>query len=327
IAEGVASIPAAAIEARPTWAVALGVLGLAFAVLLGRAGWSRRALVVLSGAFVLAGTISWGPTPLRATFFDVGQGDSALLRFPTGEAMLIDTGGSERGGYDPGARNVLPALRALGVRRLAVLAISHPHADHIAGAKAILEGLEVGEVWICWHDEPNVWIQRLRRWARARGVPLRRPRRWRRGEVTVEPLWPRGHDTCALPGLGPNDNSVVLRVSLGEASILFTGDIERYAETALVEGGRRRLRATVLKVPHHGSETSSTQALLRAVRPRLAVISVGRGNRFALPDAAALRRYRRLQIPVARIDRLGAIAVDLWPSGRMRWSPAVSPLD
>ncbi len=331
-----AAAPAAALPLRLGWAGALGSLLAVFGLLWDRAGWPRRALIV--GGLMLALVVPRVelPSPLRVTFLDVGQGDSTLLRLPSGDAVLVDTGGSERGGYDPGARRVVPALRTLGVRRLALLVISHPHADHVAGAEAVLEQLEVEEVWACWHGQKNRWIERLSRWARRRRVPLSPPRRWARGGVRITPLWPRGEgESCAVVGLGANDNSVVLRVDHGASSLLLVGDIERLAEDALVHAAATprssppgsELRSTLLKVPHHGSATSSTRSFLRAVKPKLAVVSTGHGNRFRLPHQEVLRRYRALGIELLSIARLGSISVVLRRDGALSWRPALSPFD
>jgi competence protein ComEC len=264
---------------------------------------------------------------VELTFFDVGQGDSTLLKFPNGKTMLVDGGGSRDETWDPGSTRVVPALRASGVKHLDWVVATHPHADHVAGLRAVLKSISVGELWICWHDQPDTWLHKLLSIARERNIRILRPRKIHSGAVTIQPLWPRGFETfCGDPGYSANDNSIVLRVEYGQAAILLTGDIEEPVEHALTQEQQtaRLLRADLLKVPHHGSPTSSTDQLLEAVSPRLAVISCGSGNLFGLPDLEVIKRYRRNGIQVARTDRLGAIRVLLGKDGQLEWSAATS---
>ena len=273
---------------------------------------------------------------MELTFLDVGQGDSTFVRFPDGGTMLVDAGGSHLGGWDVGAARVVPFLQGQGHRRLDLVVASHPHPDHVAGLVAVLEQVEVGELWVCWHDEPNSWLQRLLAVARRRGVPVRVPRLLRRGDVTVRPLWPPrardgtagATDRCADPAHEANDNSIVLRLEYGRAAAVLAGDIEELAERALLQerGILAGARSQVLKVPHHGSSTSSTTGFVAAVAPRLVVISCGAGNSFGFPHPTVLRRYRRMGADVARTDVLGAVSVELWSDGEMHWAAVQRPV-
>jgi competence protein ComEC len=288
----------------------------------GRAAQLALLLGLLCVAFAMARPLFRAPV-MRVTAIDVGQGDSTLVRFARGGVMLVDAGGRQgRSRFDPGARAVVPTLRALGVAHIDLLVITHPHADHIAGAKAVLESFPVGELWWCWHDEPNRWQTRLMSWARRHGVPIRRPRARRFGEARVTPVWPlASKGCCGRPDLNANDNSIVLRVSYGRSVVLLTGDIERDAEDEILASGRS-IRATLLKVPHHGSATSSTRRFLRRVRPELAIISSGAQNRHRLPHRRVLQRYRTLGINVLRTDFFGAISVELTKRGQLSWQRA-----
>ena len=299
-------------------ATTLVVVGL---LLRGRG--ARR--LVLGVALALAAT--WGVaclwhevTPrVELTFLDVGQGDSAVARFPGGATLLVDAGGTRSGTWDPGAARVVPFLEAEGIQRLDLVVASHPHPDHVGGLRAVLEAVAVDELWICWHEEPNPWLGPLLEVARQRGVKVRRPHLRRIGRVTVRPLWPRAGEHCADPAYSANDNSIVLRLELGKGAALFAGDIEAVAEEELVRAAGADLKADVLKVPHHGSGTSSTARLLGAVRPGLAVISCGAGNAFGFPDPVVLERYHDRGVAVARTDRSGAIRVELGPGGELSW--------
>ena len=307
---------------RPGWPVTLLLCAGALALLAG--GKTRKpllGLVALALACALVGPrLASGPPPQELTFLDVGQGDSTFIALPDGGNMLVDGGGDPRGLADPGRRRLLPFLRARGVRSLDWVVATHPHPDHTVGLEAVLEALPVGELWSCWHGEDNMWLERLHQVARRKGVPVARPRLLRRGGVTIRPLWPAGYDgECADPGLSSNDNSVVIRLEYGKAAALLPGDIEADAEALLVRRDPALLRAQLLKAPHHGSATSSSPGLLRAVQPSLAVISCGLQNSFGIPPRRILRRYRRLGIPLARVDLSGAIGVRLERDGTLRW--------
>jgi len=286
------------------------VLLLAAAPLLLLRGWPRMALLAAC-AVVLAGAVRHYITRVRdsarVTVLDVGQGDAVLIELPS-RALLYDGGGGFDGAATVGDRAVLPALRARGVRRLDVVALSHPHPDHFGGLKAVLRELEVGALWTSGEPCVHPACQELFDLARRHGVPVRRPHLLVAGGARVEPLYP-------LPAYDPdmptNDNSMVLRVSANRRHLLLAGDLEIEGELLLAAAAGMATRADVLKVPHHGSRTSSSEELLDAVRPRLAIISAGADNRFGFPHADVLERYRRRGIAVLRTDRHGAVTIDL----------------
>ncbi|GAB4201337.1 MAG: DNA internalization-related competence protein ComEC/Rec2 [Sandaracinaceae bacterium] len=250
---------------------------------------------------------------LRATFVDVGQGDAALVDMPDGTLWLLDAGGASFGsGVDPGARAILPLLRARRRQRIDVVVVTHPHPDHVGGMRALLGGVPVGEVWDSGQasDErpESPWSRTLRGLL----VPVRAPPSLcgtsrAAGRARIEVLSP-----CPAfdPGWDENDNSLVLRIRLGRRSFVFLGDAEAHAERALAP---RVGRADVVKVGHHGSRTSSTEPLVEATRPWLAVISVGAGNRFGHPHPEVLARWSQAAAHVARTDEDGSVTV--WTDG------------
>ncbi len=283
-----------------------------------RAGWRLRAivgslagLVALTSEWALRSELAEGA--LRVTFVDVGQGDAILLEQRGGPNALVDAGGSIGGGPDPGARALVPLLRARRVRALDVVVLSHPHPDHYGGLAAIFAALPVRELWDTGQaeaeDEHGPVASLLAR-ARERGVHVRQPR------ALCGP--PRAFGSAQLEVLAPcpgfdetreaNDNSFVLRLTHGARSFLLTGDAEREEEAARLAAGRR-LRSDVLKVAHHGSRSSSTPALLRAVAPWLAVVSAGPANRFGHPHGEALERLARAARHVLRTDLAGGVEV------------------
>lgn len=259
-----------------------------------------------------------GGDRLRVTFLDVGQGDAVLLESSDGHAALVDGGGNPGGGPDPGAGAVLPLLRARRIARLDWVALSHPHPDHYGGLATVIAALRVGELWDTGQaeaedvpdaPEPSP-VARLLERVRAQGGRVLRPDTLcgaprALGSARIEVLAPCPGFT---PTLGPNDNSLVLRVVHGERSFLLTGDIERAAEDALV-ARRVPLASDVLKVPHHGSRTSSSDGLLEAVTPWLAVVSAGRGNRFGHPHPEVSLRLGAHAAHVLRTDEVGGVEV------------------
>lgn len=251
---------------------------------------------------------------LRVTFLDVGQGDATLVDLPDGKLMLIDTGGSLGGSPDPGARVLLPLLKARRRSHIDVVVISHPHPDHYGGLSAILDQVTIGELWDNGQadaEDPEGTFAKLLNHVRRRGVRVLTPKQLCEqsrsfASARVQVLWPcPGYQ----PALDVNDNSLVLRVTRDQASYLFTGDIETSAETMLVSR-HPDLRAQVLKAAHHGSRTSSTQAFIAAVKPRTAVISAGRFNRFGHPHPEVVARLRHNGVKPVSLATHGGVILE-----------------
>ena len=228
--------------------------------------------------------------------------------------VLVDAGGAVNGGPDPGAESVLPLLRALRIARLDMIVLSHPHPDHYGGLFAVLDAVQVGELWDTGQAEAEGGTgaaTRLLEVARKKGIRIVRPRD-RCGRAT--PLGGAAF-TVLSPcpafdeALDANDNSWVLRLSHGERSFLFMGDAEHATEEALVESQGRALRSDLLKVGHHGSRTSSTPAFLAAVSPWLSVVSAGRANRFGHPHQEVMERLETSSKVTLRTDLVGGVRI------------------
>jgi competence protein ComEC len=299
-------------------------LAAAATCLLRARRWRARLAVLVAAALALSGFELWLRArelprgKLRVTFADVGQGDAALVDLPDGRLMLIDAGGSPGGGLDPGRAALLPLLQARRRARIDIAVLTHPHPDHYGGLHALREQLPIGELWDTGQAEAEPDLQassaeaaRLVASLRARGTRIRTPpelcgRPRRIAGARIEVLWPcpryeSTHD--------PNDNSLVLRIAYGRTSLLFAGDAEQHAEAALL-ARRAPLRADVLKVAHHGSRTSTGEAFLRAVAPRLAVISAGVGNRFGHPHPDVTARLRARAPHVLSLAEVGGTIVE-----------------
>lgn len=225
------------------------------------------------------------PGTLQVTVLAVGQGDATLLELPSGQRVLVDGG--------PDEDDVLRFLRRRGVIRLDEVIVTHGDADHSGGLASVLATLDVARLRVGRADDPE--LAPLLSVAAAHGVPV----------VGVDHPPPRGLEVLwPVPGgeLVGNDASVVVRVRHGRSSLLLTGDVEAPAEAALLgQVGP----VGWLKVPHHGSATSSTPAAVAEWSPRLAIVTAGPGNRYGHPRLEVLQRYRGAR--VVRTDRHGTI--------------------
>ncbi|MFQ5579213.1 MAG: DNA internalization-related competence protein ComEC/Rec2 [Nitrospiria bacterium] len=288
--------------------------GLLFTGLIRAASW--RTLLCLVSAFFLF-FLGWGgmrlaPEKLRVTFLDVGQGDATLIEFPKGRTMLID-GGPRRAGRSA----IAPALWERGIRKIDYLVGSHPQMDHVGGFAYLLRKFQIGEVWTDGIERKASFIREISALIKEKKVNSR--------TISGDDL-PMEIDGCRIFFLNPsgekvfrkgdnlNDYSIVFRLScptLGREglSFLLTGDIEGAVEQDLVESGHE-LKSTFLKVPHHGSHSSSTHPFISAVSPRAAMISVGSRNRYGHPHQKIISRYADQDIQVYRTDEDGALVVE-----------------
>jgi competence protein ComEC len=291
---------------------------LCLAALLGLASVAVRRVerrVVLAGA--VTGLVALAPPPARlpppprVVFLDVGQGDASLVQGREA-ALLVDAARALPGGIDLGRSAVVPALRALNVKRLDLAVATHADLDHRGGLPAVIEAIPVDELWLPRGARREPGFDALRARARRRGVRVRErgagDAPLRVGDLVVVPLWP----PSGSHGLGSNDRSLVLRVSLGPWRLLLAGDIEQRAEAALVASGAD-LRAHVLALPHHGSRSSSSRQLLEAVGPHLGVASAPCRGRFGMPHPEVRARLRRVGAALWWTGRDGAVRVGLGP--------------
>ncbi|NLG83832.1 MAG: MBL fold metallo-hydrolase [Firmicutes bacterium] len=241
------------------------------------------------------------PADLSVTFLDVGQGDAILVRAPGGRTMLVD------GGEEEAAPKILAHLRRTGINRLDLLVLSHPHSDHVGGLREVVEEIPVGLVLDPGWSHPSEVYRRFLLALKAKNIGWRRARRGLRftlgREVTGEVLYPQP----AMPEPEDlNEGSLVLLLRYKEVSLLLPGDLEREGEAALLAGGDLP-RVTVLKVGHHGSAGSTSEAWLAKLRPKAAVISVGRSNPFGHPHPETLIRLAAAGVKVYRTDERGTI--------------------
>jgi competence protein ComEC len=249
---------------------------------------------------------------LRITVLDVGQGDSSLVDLPDGTLMLIDGGGFVGSPVNPGTSVIVPLLRQRRRSRVDIAVLSHPHPDHYLGLATALPSVDVGELWDTGQGREQgagpEYHSMLRDLAQRR-VPIRGPEALCGPERGLGGARVRIFAPCPTyePTLGPNDNSFVLKIEYEGRAALFMGDAEHEEEKRLLAGNRANLRADLLKAGHHGSRTSTSPALLEAVRPNLATVSCGVRNRFGHPHPATMSALFAASVVGLRTDVIGSI--------------------
>jgi competence protein ComEC len=276
---------------------------------------TQRLLALSAGAAFLWIAIApdtlarrFGDGKMHVTLLDVGQGDSILATLPNGRTLLIDTGGvSLRGDFDIGDRVIGPALRARGIARLDYLAITHGDPDHIGGAVSLVRDFRPAEIWygvFVNNHEPTLRLQQAAARSRSTWRWLQRGDRLDLAGVELRVHHP------ALPDWERqkvrNDDSLVMELRYGEVSVLTTGDIGREVEQSLTSS-LDLLPTVVLKSPHHGSGTSSSEEFINAIRPKVVLIGVGRANPYGHPLPYVLNRYTDVGARVLRTDLSGQI--------------------
>lgn len=278
--------------------------------------WMTLAAWASAGAGVAPLVERWAGTgTVEIVFLDVGQGDAVAIRSPGGRWILVDTGPRGRT-YDAGARVVLPYLRRRGVTRIEVLVLTHPDLDHIGGAEAIVDGLEVGYVLDPSQATGRGAYVEVLEAARRNGVPWLEARRdvsITLDGVEISILHPDGPTTASHSGTDSNAQSVVLLVRYGEFEALLTGDAPVEVEEAILSDLPSELE--ILKVGHHGSNTSTSPSLLAQTSPALAVISVGARNRYGHPHGEVVSRIIDSGARVLRTDLSGDIVIRARRSG------------
>lgn len=249
---------------------------------------------------------------IKIYFVDVGQGDSTLIQTIEGKNILIDGGGSEFGSFDVGESILLPYLLDRRITTIDYLMISHFDSDHIGGVFAILENLKVKNIIISKQGETSENLKKFYEITNNKGI---RTIIVKKGDIVeidkyshFEILFPE--DNLIEDNI-LNNNSIVARFNSLDFSILFTGDIEEIAEKRLCElySGTDKLEAFVLKVAHHGSKTSSTEEFLELVKPKIALIGVGKNNNFGHPNIDVIERLENMGSKIYRTDNCGEIII------------------
>lgn len=311
------------IPAPPFWLGLLFVLSLtALAIALRMSRWRAPAGAVALGAL---GLLLWHPFApdtqrgqLELTAVDIGQGDGLLMVLPDGRTLGIDAGGlgihraspkRRAPGIDTGEDVIAPYLWTRSIRRLDVLVLTHAHADHMGGFAALIEDFHPGEIWTGLLPTGSAdWlaIAQAARKAGTRIKTLREGDRFQAGAVQFDILAPLADRT---PGTeAHNNDSLVMLVTYGRRRFLLTGDTELPVERRLLADWNLP-RVDVLKVGHHGSRTSTSEAWLDVLQPGVALISAGRGNSYRHPHSQVTARLAEHGVVMLRTDELGMVTV------------------
>ena len=302
-------------------------LSLAFVAMLIGMTWALRtswwwripAVAILLTLFALIFIHPFPPAiqpgVLELTAIDVGQGDGLLVAFPNGKLMMVDGGGFPNWGQrksktklDIGEDVISPYLWSRSISRLDAMVCTHAHEDHTGGLGALIDNFHPAELWTGANGESTVW-RALRSRALAKHVKIKSMRcctDFAYGGARIQALSPPPEYEPSDEG--KNNDSLVLRIQYGKHTFLLTGDMEKQMEAQLFADGKLS-RIDVLKVPHHGSKTSSTDLFLDAVRPSFAIISDGFENSFHHPHPSVLERLTEHHATILRTDQMGLITI------------------
>lgn len=232
---------------------------------------------------------------LRITFIPIGQGDATLISFPNGQTMLIDGGGNHNESFNPGEKIILPLLARRNIKKIDYLVLSHPDPDHLLGLLPVLEALPVSELWHSGFSEKHSLMKRLLKLAHKKKVEVLHNRELLGthsiGNSIVQVLAPNPRTEGSLyDELSANDNSLVLRILHDNKSLLLPGDLEKWGERLLLRDNFN-LKSNIVKAPHHGSRTSSTDAFVNAVSPEHVIFTTGRQNRYGFPHFQIVKKW------------------------------------
>ncbi|VFQ45551.1 DNA internalization-related competence protein ComEC/Rec2 [Desulfoluna butyratoxydans] len=306
---------------RPGVTTTLLVLCLLFSLLLSPRHKRKGPVLVAACCLILLGgraTTAFvqrhhNPT-LKVTVLDVGQGSSAMLAFPNGKRWLVDGGFARPGRFDVGRFAVGPYLQASQITTLDAVVLTHPESDHMGGLIHILDNFKVKTLFMGPYPGKGPLWNRFSEAAARSGTRIvyltdRSPPMLVEG-VGITCLHPEAPPNGFTGNGSVNNNSLVLRLTYGNHRFLLTGDIMEKAEARLVSGSAEALKADVMVIPHHGSQSSSTNAFLTRVHPSIGVVSAGQANRYGLPHTEVMERYTRAQCTLYGTHRNGAVTIE-----------------
>ena len=251
------------------------------------------------------------PKDLKVYFVDVNQGDSTFIVTPKGKTILIDGGGSSY--TNVGRNTLLPYILDRGYTKIDIAIISHMDLDHCDGIIYLMDKIKIKTIIIGKQYEESDNYKRFVKLAKEKRIEVKIVEA---GEniniernVNLDILWPDNKNKISENAI--NNNSLVFKLKYKKYSILFTGDIEEIAEKAILERYKNMLQSTILKVAHHGSKTSTTAEFLKAVKPRYALIGVGKNNKFGHPSENTIKKLKEMKVKIFRTDELGEITIKM----------------
>lgn len=247
---------------------------------------------------------------LTVTFLNVGQGDSILIQTPSNKNILID-GGSypmEWSNFNAGKQVILPFLRKKRIKKLDFVIATHPHLDHIGGLIEVTNRIPIDKFIDSGLSTTSVIYENLLSIIEKKEINYQIAKKgilFKDENLSLELFSPIPGDLT--PDL--NENSITAKLTYKNISFLFTGDIMKIAEDYYVSKFNDKLQSTILKVAHHGSSSSSTEAFLKAVSADIAIITCGKNNPFGFPTKSTIKRLEKLNIEVIRTDEAGHISI------------------
>lgn len=262
------------------------------------------------------------PKNLKIYFIDVGQGDSSLIITPQRKNILIDGGGSSNSDFDVGKSTLIPYILDRGFTKIDIVIISHFDQDHVGAILTLLQELRVGRVYISKQAENSENYEKFLKIISEKNIKVYEVMAGNKIHIEknlyLDILWPTENliSTNAL-----NNNAMVFNLHYKKFSMLFTGDIEETSEKEILKlysKNKDLLKANILKVAHHGSKTSSTSEFINVVNPKIAVIGVGKNNKFGHPNENVLERLKQLGCKVFRTDLGGEISIEVNRSSKYR---------
>lgn len=263
------------------------------------------------------------PKDFCINFIDVGQGDSTLITTQYNKKILIDGGGSEFGStFDVGEKTLLPYLLKKKIHKLDYVIISHFDSDHVGGILTILEKLNVKNIIIGKQFEKSENYEEFIKVIQDKKMKIYNVEAGQRINIDkdtyIDILWPDSANVITNNIL--NNNSLVCKVNYKETTMLFTGDIEEIAEEAILnkyEKSLQILKSDIIKVAHHGSKTSSKKELLKCIKPKIALIGVGKNNKFGHPSISTLNNLEEIGCKIFRTDDSGEICITINRRGKI----------
>lgn len=258
---------------------------------------------------------------LRIYFIDVGQGDSTLIVTPQGKNILIDGGEGNSEKYDNGKNVLLPYLLDRGIKRIDYVFVSHMDSDHVGGLIYIIENLKVGKICMGYQYETTKQFEELVRVSKEKSIEIVTLYSGNKikieNDIEVDIFFPNLENYLKENVI--NNNSLVFKLYYKDFSILFTGDIEKIAEEKILQMyDKNYLKSTILKVAHHGSKTSSSIEFLEKVSPKIALIGVGKKNKFGHPSKTIIELLNKMKIKTYRTDLNGEIEIKVKDNGEFK---------
>ncbi len=283
--------------------------------------YKKKILIISILIILIFSFFNFIPKDLKIYFVDVGQGDCTFIVTPKNKTILIDGGGSTGSDFDVGESTLLPYILDRGYKKIDLMFISHFDQDHVGGLLTILREFKVNKVYISKQEENSENYQKFLEIVKEKNIPVTIVKIGDRINVEknfyFDILWP---EEKQIEENKINNNAIVMKLNYNGFSCLFTGDIEKVAEEKIVKlyGNKQILKSDILKVAHHGSKTSTTEKMIKQIKPKVALIGVGENNLFGHPSSEVIERLEELKTKIYRTDLNGEITIIVNSKGKYK---------